>query len=401
MGLVGFITLTRYLAIFACLAAFGLDMYFLTLYQNYTQVVIMWEFIAQMGIIGAMILTLILSEIAFRILIYRQRHRERYYAHDFGTGAHNPYISGAEASAPGTGPVLIQEPKPYYYKHDRSCCSTFWSIIRFIFVWVLAAGILRITIDTYIRQGRSIFTLPFSRYAPQGINSQWRDYDPRDLFNCRFDDDWSDPLSRLCTLDNVGMFLATIAGALIVIEAVATIIFENRDPRPRTSRSNKGDITSHTTETIRQEELGHSHVVVVAPPPVELQPYGAYHQQQEQYSQHAASGPTPNLSERSLPPLPPRPPGEENDDGTEDAYAAAVKQTKAALSPFEKESPSPNVWVNAADEKNKMRGVYSRDNNTAADGLAAYETLPVEEESLAGPSHSYPPDVKRKDGSSA
>ncbi|KAF9571476.1 hypothetical protein EC968_000507 [Mortierella alpina] len=325
-----------------------------------------------------MILTLILSEITFRISLYRQRHRERHYAPDFG--AHNPYL--AETSVAGPGAVGL--PEPHVYKRRRGCCSIFWSIVRFCWVWLLCAGILNITIKLFIRQRRSVFVLPFSRDSSPSVGYRaYRDYDPKDLFTCP-EGAGSNRLSYLCRFDNVVTVLAAAVGLVLIVEAVATIIFENRDPRPsKSSPSFKDPVaTKHRAEPINQEELGNSHVVVVGPEPMELQPYGVY---QDQSLQHAIPPPvSPGIAERALPPLPPRS-VLEGDDNNEDIYSAKAL-------PDKKQDLSPNVWASAADEKSNMKESLKA---MSEEEPIAYETLRVEDENQAGPSRSYPKDVKR------
>ncbi|KAF9291177.1 hypothetical protein BGZ68_004882 [Mortierella alpina] len=378
MGLVGFITFTRYLALLTCLAVFGLDMYFITLYETHNEVALVWQFFTQTSIIGAMILTIVLSEISFRIMLYRQRHREQQYAHDFGE--HNSYL--AEASGAGPGAVAIPEPRTY--KRRRTCCSTFWSIVRFCWMWILSAGVLHVTIRSFTRQSRSVFVLPFLRDTASDYYyyGRYKNYDPKDLFNCQ-EGVSSNELSYLCRLDNVATLLAAAAGLILVVEAVATIIFENRDPMSSKSSSFKDPlVTKHRTEPINQEELANSHVVVVGPQPMELQPYGVY--QEQMLHQHTALPPTPSIAERSLPPLPPRSVND-GDDGAEEIYSAQAL-------PDKKKDLPPNVWASAADEKSKMKESYGK---MPEEEPVAYETLQVEDENQAGPSHSYPRDVKR------
>ncbi|CAO3564821.1 unnamed protein product [Mortierella alpina] len=376
MGLVGFITFLRYFALLVCAAVFGFDIYFIELYETHNEVAFKWQFFAQTGIISAMILTLVLSEITFRICLYRQRHRKRHYSPDFGE--HSPYLAEPSGTGPG-GVALPVEPR----RRSRGCCSIFWSIIRFCWMWILSAGILHVTIRSFTRQGRSVFVLPFLRDSTPGIYySEYRNYDPRDLFTCP-DGTWFNELSYLCRFDNVATVLAAAAGLLVLVEAVATLIFENRGPRSSKSSSFRNTLaTKHRTEPIHQEELANSHVVVVGPQPVELQPYGVY---QHQFLQHNSSLPaaSPSLTERSLPPLPPRP-VLEGDDGAEDIYSAKAL-------PDKKQDFVPNVWASAADEKSNMKEAFEE---RPEEEPTAYETLHVEDENQAGPSHSYPRDIK-------
>ncbi|KAF9955548.1 hypothetical protein BGZ70_010187 [Mortierella alpina] len=349
MGLVGFITFLRYLALLICAGVFGLDMYFIALYETYNEVAFKWQFFAQTGIIGAMILTLLLSEITFRIYLFRQRHRERHYSPDFGE--HSPYL--AEVS--GTGPGGVAPPLESR-RRSRGCCFIFWSIMRFCWMWILSAGILHVTIRLFTRQGRSVFVLPFRRDSTPGIYySDYRNYDPRDLFTCP-DGNWSNQLSYLCRLDNVATLLAAAAGLLVLVEAVATIIFENRDPRPSKVSSLKNTLVTKHRAPADWQSLQHN-------PPLPA---------------------SPSLTERSLPPLPPRSVFE-GDDGTEDIYSAQAL-------PDKKQDLAPNVWASAAEEKSTMKEAFEK---RPEEEPTAYETLHVEDENQAGPSQSYPRDIKR------
>ncbi|KAF9987400.1 hypothetical protein BGZ75_000662 [Mortierella antarctica] len=358
MGLVGFITFIRYLTLLTCAAVFGLDMYIVALFETHNEVALLWQFFAQTSIIGAMLLTLILSEITFRICLYRQRHRERHYAPDFG--AHNPYLQEASVASPGA--VALSEPRAY--KRYRGCCSIFWSIMRLCWMWILSAGILQVTIRSFTRQSRSVFVLPFLRDSTPGINAgSYKEYNPRDLFTCP-DGTWSNQLSYLCRFDNSATVLAAAAGLLLIVEAAATIIFENRDPRSSKPSSFKQSlVTKHEMEPIHPEELANSHVAVVGPQPMELQPYGVY--QDQSWLHNNPLPETPSIAERSLPPLPPRS-VLEGDDGAEGSYSAKAL-------PDEKRDFSPNVWASAAEEKSNMKESFGK---MPGEEPIVHETLP-------------------------
>ncbi|KAF9179438.1 hypothetical protein BGZ51_006921 [Haplosporangium sp. Z 767] len=387
------ITTMRYIILSLCIGAFGFDMYFVHVYILHHTVVFTWKFAAQTSAVGVLALIMILSEIFYRIQVYRRNYRERHFRHDFGE--HNPYLEShiaQEATTTTTAAAATSTPMaPISATHDnkrapkirvsRSRYVRFWSVMRFLAVWCVCAGIFRVTVSSFRYQNRQVFEVPFERTSDM-MDDFWNrqrhsGYDPRDLYNCP-DVDWDYLPSTLCHFDQLVMTLAAAAGLLAVIEAVMTLVFENRDPEPPKVliRSAAGTETvRYQVETIDQAELGYSQVMAtcIPQPPVEMQPYAVYHAPPPPVkSANMAHIPDSNISERSLPPLPPR---------ETDEVAMAI--------PVYEEGSSSNVW--ALDDKKKV----VRDGEE--EPLPA---LPVEEDdNQAGPSHSYPTDVKRTDGS--
>ncbi|KAG0248885.1 hypothetical protein BG011_009813 [Mortierella polycephala] len=388
------ITTLRYIILFSCIGAFGFDMYFVHVYILYPTVVFSWKFTIQTSMAGVLALIMINSEILYRIQVYRRNYRERHFRHDFGE--HNPYLEShivPEAATSATTTTTTATSTPMASPHDnkrapkirvsRSYCVRFWSLIRFLVVWCVCAALFRVTVSSFRYQSRQVFEVPFERTS--GVTGDYWDwehhsrYDPRDLFDCP-DVDWDYLPSTLCNFDQSTMILAAVAGLLAVFEALMTLILENRDPElPKMliKTSAGTDTVRHPVEAIDQAELGHSQVIAAHMPqsPMEMHPYAVYQSPPPPPAKSAimAHIPDSNISERSLPPLPPR---------ETDKVAMAI--------PVYEEGDSANVL--ASDDKKKKE--VMRDNEEEP-----LPVLPIEEDdNQAGPSHSYPADVKHTNG---
>ncbi|KAF9175136.1 hypothetical protein BGX21_007130 [Mortierella sp. AD011] len=370
MGLSALITTLRYALMFLCLAVFVLDMFFVYLYIHYSDVVFNWKFYTETSLIGTLFWVIFLSELFYRIgnCMRRRKQYEYDYAH------HAPYLpphlsSSHEHASPDTFPnndTAVKAEDGAIIPYDRrsnSCHKKFWSVARLVFVWLISAALLNISIRSFEHQGRLVFTLPFSRDSVQGnaLDGSYSSYDPHNLFECP-DIDPSDPLTTLCLFNQLTMTVSAAIGLVAIFEALFTVIFENRRyPRPSEQRSHM----KKRAEQYDEIEMGNAHVVVpISPshPSPELNLYGAYNQNSLPVSDGIYEA-----NERPLPPLPPQP---EHEHELDNHYAAAGDTKKVRLNPFDKD---------LKDDKH----VWDTD---------------VGQESNAGPSNTYPTDVKRKDG---
>ncbi|KAF8976963.1 hypothetical protein BGZ46_007801 [Entomortierella lignicola] len=367
---------------FLCLVAFGFDMYFVYIYIHHSEVVFGWRFYTETSVIGTLFWIIFLSELFYRISNHLKKRRR--YEYDYAH--HAPYLPATlpsthhqhVSSSPNTFPnKTAVEPEEGvivpYERQTRSCCRTFWSAMRFISVWLISAALLNVSITSFQHQTRSVFALPFARDSAQGdsLNEKYSGYEPHDLFNCP-DVNISDYLTTLCQFNQLVMTLSALIGLITVFEGLATVIFENRK-HPSSSRRPQ---MKKRAEHYDLAEMGNAHVIVPiqSPHPVsDPNPYSDIHNE----NSFANKG-DHNLDERPLPSLPPRSENENElakEQVDDNAYAAVVSNTEnVGFNPFEKEKE--HTWV---DEK-----VIDYSNQG--------------EESIAGPSNTYPADIKRTDG---
>ncbi|KAF8937406.1 hypothetical protein EDD21DRAFT_367998 [Dissophora ornata] len=370
MGLATFLTVVRYLVLFFCLAAFGFDMYFVYMYARYTQVAITYKFAIETGLVGLLGLILTVSEISLRISNhYRRRSYQRhsgYKVADEYTSMSSPpappsTIYGGEISSSDEHQATPLQPM----QQGSHGCKTFWSIIRLLVVWAISGGLLKVAITTYQHQERFIFTLSFSRDSTQAdaLNYDFSSYDPRDLFNCP-DVSLPNLLTTLCLFDQITVLLAGLSALLAIVEAIATVILDNRVPRfteeevMMMSVARRRSGMRKSREVYEDPELGNVHVATVPVPIPEMA--------------EAALQPNGQVNlQRPLPPLPVRPTSGDGTEKGEQYMYQAPKFTKPGYSPFE---------------------------NDFKDSKGACPT-PNETQNQAGPSNSYPADIKRHDGS--
>ncbi|KAF9998224.1 hypothetical protein BGZ80_008668 [Entomortierella chlamydospora] len=370
MGLSALITTLRYTLMFLCLVVFGFDMYFVYIYIHHSDVVFTWEFYTETSLIGILFWVIFLSELLYRIgnCMKRRRQYEYDYAH------HAPYLpphlsSSHEHASPDTFPsndTAVKTEDGVIIPYDRrsnSCHRKFWSVARLLFVWLMGAGLLNISIRSFEHQGRFVFTLPFARDSAQGdaLNEIYSSYDPHNLFKCP-DINLPDLLTTLCQFDQLTMTLSAAIGLVAIFEALFTIIFKNRRySRPSEQRSHM----KKRAEQYDEIEMGNAHIVVPIPPSHPLPQLNLHGIDNQNYL--PVSDGTYEANERPLPPLPPQP---EHEHELGDHYAAVGDTKKVGLNPFEK-------------DLNDNKHVWDTD---------------VGQESNAGPSNTYPTDVKRKDG---
>ncbi|KAF9135692.1 hypothetical protein BGW39_001091 [Mortierella sp. 14UC] len=202
MALAGFNTFIRVLVALFAAAVFGVDQYFLYLYRNYDQVVFHWRFYSQVSISGFVFLFVIASECTYRISRYNAR--DDYY---------NQYGNSGE-------------------KSKRCCGGHFWSIFRFIWAMIFAAGILAWVVPAWMDKERIMFTIPVGRnsveanaYRTGRKDSEW--VNPFNIFDCPI---WKDdePLTYLCKLDQQVMYASAILACLLIIEGFFTVIIDTR-----------------------------------------------------------------------------------------------------------------------------------------------------------------------------
>ncbi|KAF9352000.1 hypothetical protein BGX26_010097 [Mortierella sp. AD094] len=378
MGLSALITTLRYTLMFLCLATFGFDMYFVYIYIHHSEVVFGWRFYTETSLVGTLFWVFLLSELFYRIDNYTRERRQ--YEYDYAH--HAPYLpphspSSHQHTSSDTFPNNTTAIKTEdgviipYERRSNSCCKTFWSVARFLSVWAMSAGLLDVAIKSFQHQTRFVFALPFARDSAQGdaLHQRYGSYDPHNLFGCP-DIDLPDLLTTLCQFDQLTMILASVIGLIAVFEALLTVIFENRRyPRPSERRSHM----KKRAELYDETEMGNAHVVVPIPPShpaPELNSYDVHNQN----SSTVSDDDTYELDERPLPALPPR---LEHEHELDDLYAAAGDTKKVGLNPFDKDlEDNKHAWVSLGDKN-------------YAD---------VAQESNAGPSNTYPADVKHKDG---
>ncbi|KAK3845383.1 MAG: hypothetical protein J3R72DRAFT_436613 [Linnemannia gamsii] len=201
MAFAGFITFIRVLVALLAAAVFGVDQYFLYLYRNYDQVVFHWRFYSQVSISGIVFLFVIISEVVYRISRYNDR--DEYY-HQYGNSG----------------------------KSKRSCAHHFWSIFRFIWAMIFAAGILAWVVPAWMDNQRIMFTIPVGRNSPEAdayrIGRKGKDWvNPVNIFDCPT---WKDgePLTYLCKLDEQVLYASAALACLLAIEGFFTIIIDSR-----------------------------------------------------------------------------------------------------------------------------------------------------------------------------
>ncbi|KAF9436005.1 hypothetical protein BGZ76_005040 [Entomortierella beljakovae] len=209
---------------------------------------------------------------------------------------------------------------------------------------------------------RSVFPLPFPRNSDDGedLGDRYGYYDPQDLFSCQ-DIDVSDLRTTLCHFNQLTMILSALIGLVVILEGVLTFIIETRS---HTHPSLNKSLTKKRAEHYEESELGNAQVVVpMSPRPFsEPYPYGVDSQN--------ASLPNPGqfeLDERPLPDLPDwngkKLPVPDYSSDVKNPFASDLKDSKHAWAGSE-----------GKDESND----YTQD--------------------IAGPSNTFPEDVKHKDG---
>ncbi|KAF9115386.1 hypothetical protein BGX27_008005 [Mortierella sp. AM989] len=382
MGLLAFITTMRYLLMFLCSTAFGFDMFFVYVYIHHREVVFGWKFHSETAIIGTLFWIIFLSELVYRI--GNRMRGQRQYKYD--TGNHAPYLPptssshqhGSEDTSPDNTAIKTEDDIIIpYERRSPFGCRTFWSVARFLSVWALSAGLINIAVQTYQRQERFVFTIPFPRDSTRREISGYRygDYNPHDIFNCP-SLDLPDLLTTLCHFNQIVILVLSVIALLAVVEGLATVIFENRRPIHPSASS----LMRKKAEHYDLAETGNAQVIVPVPSPhpvPETKPYGVYNQNASLAKENSYE-----LDGRPLPALPPRPERDQELDGegsgVDGMYSAAVGDSKkVGYSPFEDDlKDSKHAWVEQ-DQLNRAEGEHEND---------------------AGPSHTYPADVKRKSG---
>ncbi|KAF9944972.1 hypothetical protein BGZ65_011350, partial [Modicella reniformis] len=214
------ITVLRCLIGFSTLVAFGLDMFFLYVHKNYKDVVVNWEFYNETVIVGVLFLVIVFSEASYRVRNRRLQQRQSQAAYQdqqqqAEVGHHASYLPPGSAS------------NHHHNVAQRSSSDTFWSVFRFLFVWLLSAGILNVTVKALIKRNRFVFQIPFPRDSSEAaaINWDFGIHDPRDLFNCPETN--SDLKSNLCPFNQQVVSVASAAALLAIFEAIFTALLQN------------------------------------------------------------------------------------------------------------------------------------------------------------------------------
>ncbi|KAF9343878.1 hypothetical protein BGX34_006257 [Mortierella sp. NVP85] len=359
-------TVLRWLIAFACLAAFAFDMFFVYVHKRYKDVIFGWQFYAQTPLVGILFWIIVLSPNS-----RRQRKREQQLQQQLQQQAQKDEVSQHASYLPTTTPLTSTS--VHYIKKRRTTGDKVWSVIRFLLVWCISAAILDITAKTIQKQLRFVYRIPILRNSPQAeaINYEFGIYDPRNLYECPTPNG-DDLPSFLCNFNQQVINLATLAAGMAAIEAILTLILQCR---PKTIVATTivqpagQQLPMAEVDPILQAELGHAHIVAIpspvpsvpAPPPVPQVPllFGAYHPTPEA---------SPSMSgNRPLPPVPPHfASGDDDGTGTSSGYI------------------HPAVAKPAYDAQAEKQGA---------------SMIRDEKESAAGPSHAYPADIKRADGS--
>ncbi|KAI1313858.1 hypothetical protein EDD11_002459 [Mortierella claussenii] len=457
MALSKSIAVVRYLLLFICLVTLGFQFYFVYVYIHNNQVFFTWKFYASTGIMGALFLVVLLTEIVYRISHVRRRKQQQRFQQDFEH--HAPYLLPPNTTAtqrePATAALAGDEPSqpppplapPSFPPHAHqapiptilppdayarpSGWSTFWSIMRFIVVWLLAAAILNITIQVFQRQERTVFALPFPRedsHLSQNDN-------PNNLFRCGTIQ-LPDLLTTLCLFDQLVMLFCSVAACLAIIEGLLTVILQNRaltsvkyttwktvQKSAASSPFLRRGLGLFKNRKKRPEvllddetELTHSHVVVIPETytaqhsssrlpdtktsadvysashlaeqnPVERDDYQRHPdglQAAVAYGKQTRQWDGPPVEERPLPALPPSP--LEKDQGLEQLE----KDNTLASSSSSGGSSSSNQPMDVKKPPLMLENdhVWADPDGSTKDNLCQ-----------AGPSNSsYPVDIKRKDG---
>ncbi|KAF9918945.1 hypothetical protein BX616_003980 [Lobosporangium transversale] len=461
MGLATFQSVIRYSLMLVALTAFGFDMFFLYVYIHYPEVVMFWRYYAGTALVGFLFLILVFSEIGYRIKNAQRRRYERQYNYSsqqyvsfsslhtpslvHPVVASPPFAAAATTVVPGSsepeGGVnnnyknsdnnnihgnivnLLTAPDDAYHLYPRygivtpierrSSCVTAWSIIRFLAVWLISAGLLNISIQAYQRHERQIFTLPFQRDTQDRADiydGRYGIYNPRDLYNCPHIVR-SNLLSYLCVFDQVALGFYSLAGLLAVAEGIAAVIVENRTRatfkglyNPNDDIANKmwgkqkksiDSMVKRRSEVYDQAEMGNAHVLTIpdhsttlsTDNALEMCQYGLAHAKACMYDDKASQ-------ERPLPPLPARP-------------AAAQEKDMVESDQYQNSHAFTSTAAHIPLEGNAKEGQHSR--NTVLDSLVDHSALDSKEDSTAatmvdptgnqpGPSNSFPVDIKRSDG---
>ena len=360
-------TVLRWLIALACLAAFAFDMFFAYMHRRYKDVIFGWQFYAQTPLVGILFWIIVLSPNS-----RRQRKREQQLQQQLEQHAQKDEVSQHASYLPTTTPLTSSS--VHYTKKRRTTGDKVWSVIRFLIVWCISAALLDIAAKSIQKQLRFVYRIPFLRNSPQAeaINYEFGIYDPRNLYECPTPNG-DDLPSFLCPFNDQVINLAALAAGLAAIEAICTLILQCRPKTiiattivQPTAAQQQQQFPRSELDPIHQAELGHAHIVAVpsvpAPPPVPPVPllFGSYHPTPEA---------SPSISgNRPLPPVPPHF-ASGDDDGTGTSSSGYIHPAVAKP-----------IYDTQAEKKDAS---LIRD----------------EKESDAGPSHSYPADIKRADGS--
>ncbi|KAF8936732.1 hypothetical protein EDD21DRAFT_350003 [Dissophora ornata] len=200
MALAGAITTLRSLLVFLCLATLGFDVFLIKTYIDNPTVALLWRFYVQTGITGIMLLYFFIS----LVVLVVQRRRLQYEL----ASSYPPRYGGS----PGF-----------------TNCHFIGSVVRALFVMVLAVGMLYVTVKALIDELRSVLILPASRDSAQykDLNGDFSGLDPKNLLHCPASD-WSQSLTLLCTFDRSIEIMGTAIAGLAVIEVLMMVVYESR-----------------------------------------------------------------------------------------------------------------------------------------------------------------------------
>jgi len=399
MGLSGFNTFFRYLAFLSGGVAFGFDMYMIYLYNRTPTMFLDWPFYGQAGLTGCLLTVLFLSEICYRIGNHYQNYRAIHSNGlsnqvEEGTQQHFPSVREGQSSPSSATFVspYIAPPKPNYpltrkeiVDRRRAGLKTLLSFTRFLVVIGLAVTILRLTIMTLVFSNRSAFTLDFARSSPEAAplsDDEFASVNPKNLFDCPKQNlSWSRPLTYLCIMDQTTVDFATLAAVLSLVEAVFTVILENRSRR----KANGGRLTTMS----KRDEV---HV-----PSIPLHHLGNETMAATSTVQEA------NHVQKTLPPLPPR--HEEEVEDIPQAFAYVPDHHEEGDDDQDEVLQKKSAWVTShtspfmvLDEKSKtMRPLSPNAHNNNTTNYAdqpppehEYDATFGSSSSNAGPSNWRP-----------
>ncbi|KAF9349040.1 hypothetical protein BGX26_012617 [Mortierella sp. AD094] len=195
MALAGLIITLRSISIFFSLICFGLDIFFIKMYQDHLNVGFTWRFYVQTGLVG--ILTFYFIIVLTTFIIHRRRLKY------------------------GALPA-----------DSRNTCHLIGAFIQAIFLMGLSVGLLYTTIPALTGRLRSVILLPFNRESPQDQsgNHEYTRYAPANLFNCP-SSSLNDSLSLLCDFDGSTIAAGTAIGVLAIFEAIAVIAYQSSSSR--------------------------------------------------------------------------------------------------------------------------------------------------------------------------
>ncbi|GJJ78595.1 hypothetical protein EMPS_10954 [Entomortierella parvispora] len=398
MGLSGFNTFFRYLSFLSGAVAFGFDMYLIYLYQTTPTMYFDWPFYAQTTLVGCLCSILFLSELFYRVgnhyRSYRATHLKGFSHREEEEGAQqlpNPEGHSPADSATFTAPYTTGPPKSYYPPTRREIVDrrraglwTCFYFMRFLLVVLISAAILRITIMVFAWSNRSAFTLDYARSSPEAdplSDANFQNVNPRNLFDCpEGDQSWSRPLTYLCFMDQLTETLATSAAGLALIEALLTVILQNRLRRK-----------AHSLPPVLKQ-------VEIYVPSIPLNHLG---------NEALAATSTvreANHMQKSLPPLPPRDPEEDVQEDIPQAFAYVpdrfdegdVDQDEALKNKSAWVTTHTNPFMVLDEQSKKMRPVSPTAQNNSSNYAdqappnQEYDAASGSSSSNAGPSNWYP-----------